>query len=686
MTSEDRERAALERLETLRKRHPASIWAKRAGVLTGLLLAEQDPAEAVRLFTKASRDLHVLEDYLRLWRAEALVRMGEFRQAADLSETIPHDVSDTILDSRAIFLAGAAWYKAGDCKRAIELLTHAAQEAPRDPGAATALLDAADCHLRLNQKAKGEAVLKEIWILYPHSPEAQEVEARLARFKIIRWKPTLTDLYRRTDVLLAGAYHEEAVGTIVEYLSRAAKDDPRRDEMRLRLGTTLVVLKSYNEAQRVFRDLAEERGGRKAGEATVWLARVYIAQEDNKALLDLFLSLPTRPLTPEQTATIQSLVASQHDDQERIDEAIAGYRHIVQTAQNPTQRSEALWRIGWIQYRTGHFRDAVATFEGIMDDPQFAPQALYWAARALDRVQDVKAADHYLSLCQRYAFTYQCQLARTRTQASGLIAVQTKSSEAAAPAHKDSAVSRNVHYLKAAELKHVGMDHEGGQELVWLAEHYAGDRAALVEISTMLGEARAYQHALRLAELHFTEDLQQSGATLPKALWEAAYPTAYLPTIRAHAGTIVDPYLVQAIIREESQYNNRALSSVGAVGLMQVMLSTVQSLAKQEGQPEVKREELFDHDTNIRFGVRYLEQLLQEFAGNIVHTVAAYNAGPHAVKGWIAKIGAKEPDEFIEMIPYHETRNYVKRVLLSYREYRRLGGSPCAVRVLDKVC
>jgi soluble lytic murein transglycosylase len=222
--------------------------------------------------------------------------------------------------------------------------------------------------------------------------------------------------------------------------------------------------------------------------------------------------------------------------------------------------------------------------------------------------------------------------------------------------------------------------------LVWLAEHFASDRAALVELSTMLGEAGAHAQAIHLLKLHFTEELDRGGSAVPKAIWNTAFPTVYLPSIKTHAGTIVDPNLVLAIIREESHYDTKALSAHGAVGLMQVMPATVQSLAKQHGQPEVARDDLFDHDTNIRFGVRYLEQLLQQFAGNIVYTIAAYNAGPTAVRGWIVKHGAREADEFIELIPFQETRNYVKRVLRSYREYHRLGGAECDPRFLDKVC
>lgn len=687
MTPEDRRHATLTRLETLRQRYPGSIWATRAAVLTGLLLAEQEPAEAVHLFTTAYKDLHVIEDYLRLWTAEALLRQGEARQAVDLSESIPRAVPDTILGSRAAFLAGTAWYKAGECSKATELLVRAAREAPHESIAPAALLDVADCHLRQKHKTEGKAVLKEIWIQYPNSPEAREVEARLKRFKIVKWKPKPDDLYRRANSLTALAYHEEAADTIEQFLSRVSRKDPRRNDMQIKLGETFVLLKRYDQARRVFQKLADERRGERSGEATVWLARVYIAQGDGKQLLALFLSLPKRSLSAEQIAAIQSLVASHHDDQNQVDEAIATYRHVAQSAQNPTQRSEALWRVGWIQYRTGRFREAVETFEQIMDDPQFAPQALYWTARALDRLQDVKATDHYVRVCQRYAFTYQCQLARTRTKDSGLIVLSTHGSEPteAVTPTRESGVARNVHYRRAVELKFLGMDHEAARELVWLTEHYAGDRAALVELSTMLSEAGAYHHALRLMKLHFTEGLERSGP-VPQALWDATYPTAYLPTIRTHAGTIVDPYLVLAIIREESQYNTRALSSHGAVGLMQLMPTTVQSLAKQHGQPEVGREELFDHDTNIRFGVRYLEQLLKQFAGNIVHTVAAYNAGPQAVNGWITKHGAKEPDEFIELIPYQETRQYVKKVLHSYREYHRLGSTGCDPRILDKAC
>jgi len=184
----------------------------------------------------------------------------------------------------------------------------------------------------------------------------------------------------------------------------------------------------------------------------------------------------------------------------------------------------------------------------------------------------------------------------------------------------------------------------------------------------------AYHHALRLARARFRDQLERTGGTVAPSLWNVAYPTGLLPTIKLQGAKGVDPYLIAAIIREESQYDVKAVSRVGAIGLMQVMPSTANNVAQRVGLPAVGREDLFDQETNIRIGVRYVEQLLEQYSGNIVYTIASYNAGPIAVGNWIAQYRGQSQDEFVELIPYQETRQYVKRVLRSYREYVRLGG------------
>jgi soluble lytic murein transglycosylase len=213
-----------------------------------------------------------------------------------------------------------------------------------------------------------------------------------------------------------------------------------------------------------------------------------------------------------------------------------------------------------------------------------------------------------------------------------------------------------------------------------LTDRYSKDPEALVLLSTMLNEVGAYHHALRLARGRFRDKLERTGGALSPALWNVAYPTGLLPTIKLQSAKGVDPFLIAAIIREESQYDLKAVSRVGAIGLMQVMPATANTVAQRIGIPPVGRDDLFDQDTNIRIGVRYVEQLLEQFSGNLVYTIAAYNAGPMVVNSWRDQHGTYSQDEFVEMIPYQETRQYVKRVLRSYREYIRLS----SVRVPDQ--
>jgi soluble lytic murein transglycosylase len=247
-------------------------------------------------------------------------------------------------------------------------------------------------------------------------------------------------------------------------------------------------------------------------------------------------------------------------------------------------------------------------------------------------------------------------------------------------------LKKDRHYLKALELKLLGFDQDAAKELASLPERYGKDRAVIMELCGLLSEVGEHHQALRLTRLYFREPIERgNGGGVSEKLWSVAYPTAYLPVIRTYAGS-VDPFLAAAIIREESQYDIRALSRVGAVGLMQVMPATAQVMAKKNGSGTVGREDLFDHETNIRFGVAYLGQLLEQFSGNVTQVVASYNAGPQAVSAWMTKYAGKDPDEFVEMIPYLETRQYVKRVLRSYREYLRLAGAACVTSSLDKVC
>jgi soluble lytic murein transglycosylase len=133
----------------------------------------------------------------------------------------------------------------------------------------------------------------------------------------------------------------------------------------------------------------------------------------------------------------------------------------------------------------------------------------------------------------------------------------------------------------------------------------------------------------------------------------------------------VSPELVYSIMREESGFRASIVSPVGARGLLQIMIPTGEQLAIDHGVEDFEGEDLFDPSTNIDLGARYLAELEALFAGRTSASIASYNAGPEAValwKGW----DSTEDDEWVEAIPYSQTRSYVKRVLRSLYAYRVL--------------
>ncbi|MSR24677.1 MAG: tetratricopeptide repeat protein [Nitrospiraceae bacterium] len=687
VSADERLARKLERLRRLTERHAGSLWARRANLVMGVLLIERQPAEALLFLRAAQRDFPLLEDYVRLWIGEALLKSGDVFASASLLDIIPNIVPDTLLGSRIAYRAGEAWFRVGQCGYAMEPLSRGAAQEPQDAGASRALLMLAECQAQDNRSPDSSVTLRQIWMRYPQTLEAGEAEKRLSqRLNGQTWKPTADERYVRASAFAAAAFNEEAVEELKAFLS-SASGHPKREEAKLRLAMALARLKRYDQAKLIFHELASSGPSTEANEAAVWLARSYLRLGEGDRLVSLRQVYPKLTLTPEQQALILIVQGTWFDDQNQSDQAIAQYRQIVQFGDRTEQRAEALWRIGWIQYRTGQYSETARTLQdlvAIREDPANNPQALYWTARAQERLQDAKAAEGYQALCRKYAWTYYCQLTRTRVDvplpdpAGG--APDSESGE-----DSRSGIAQDVHYRRAVELRTLGLEQEAGREVAWLLDRYARNRAALVELITRVSEAGGYHQGLRLARLHFRDGLERGLEPVQPSLWSVAYPTVYLPTIRALSSARLDPYLAAAIIREESQYDARAVSRVGAIGLMQLMPSTAQAVAQRNGST-VARDDLFDQETNIRYGVRYLEQLLGQFNGNLVHAVAAYNAGPPVVTGWIQKFGDREPDEFVESIPYQETRQYVRRVLRSYREYRRLGGEACVVRSLDKAC
>lgn len=691
----------LERLRWVMERFPDSLWAKRARLLVGVLLIQRDPAQARTDLRAVQQEFPILQDYVWYWTGEALAAAGEAQEAALAFESVFQSMPESSLRPQAALRATEAWYQASRCPEAItwakKALAFSVNE--KDPTMARIWFRLADCYARTNQGGEAREALIRIWVKFPFTEEAKRVAPLLAQGDDRRepWVPKPEDVYARAQALLGQALHAEAIEELKRFL---AQNPPPAlaSEAKLKLGIAHVRLKRYEQARETFQELAEGRTAQ-SNDALVWLARVYLRQGLGDKLLALSRTIAKRSLSAEQKGLINLFVGMWLEDQAQFEEAIAQYGLVAKMGDPASQRLEARWRQGWVLYRVGQYRSALRVWQPMVEQPNgdWEPQVLYWMGRASELIGNPQAKELFESLCQRYPYTYYCQLARERLGVSANKTVVDQ--EGAKCDDQPTAVTplptvdqsdlvtdarrgqwdreQGPAYRRAAELHLLGLEQEAARELTQLAELYAtnNDVDSLASVAVWLKGVGAYHDALRLARTKFREQLERRGGSLVnEALWEVAYPVGLIPTITKQNVAGVDPFLVAAIIREESQYDRRAVSRVGAIGLMQIMPATAKEVAQRYGFPPVTRDDLFDEETNVRIGVRYIEHLLARFYGNLVHAIAAYNAGPLVVQSWVVAYRGRSDDEFVELIPFQETRHYVKRVLRSYKEYRRLNG------------
>lgn len=181
-----------------------------------------------------------------------------------------------------------------------------------------------------------------------------------------------------------------------------------------------------------------------------------------------------------------------------------------------------------------------------------------------------------------------------------------------------------------------------------------------------------------------------------KDLWKSAFPQAFLEPVKNSSEAFEVPKeMIWSIMRAESSFRKEAVSPVGALGLMQVMPKTGTKLSELMGRKNFEPLKLLEPPVAIEMGTKYLQRLSRSFEGNRALMAGAYNAGPHRVKTWLNRFGTLDHDEFIEHIPFLETRNYVKKVVTNFQVYSHLYlnqtdvfpelTQPISIRILEPV-
>jgi soluble lytic murein transglycosylase len=685
-------------LKKILEAFPDSPWAARAAFRLGTLALAGQNGDAGAYFRRAM-PLKSVRHYILFYRAAAARQQHEYAEALADYRRILSDFPDSGLRPETLFESALTQKESGDCASAIEAFDSFTAQYREHDRAPQAFLNATQCALQMGDSEKATKAVREVLIHFPADPAARDAakiiaDMESAGIKIASLTPH--ERFHRAETLYGSARYREALD---DY--RSVSMDAKGllgEEATVKLAITHIQLRQYPEARGILTDyIPSSKFPKLKLEALYWQARLAVRLGQKRLLLKTEKQMSTRFRSSERTGRVLIYLGGFYEDRNRPKEAVRAYRRVIARFKgNEDLVHDAVWRIGWMEYRKGRYGKAIRVFSehtnGHSDEENLG-KFQYWIGRSNEQLKKrAKAISAYRDACEKARRNYYCQMAQERLRGlasdsgeagTGEVQAVSMDSESgggrsAADIFADSStvdLGREPAYRAARELLVLGLNREASGELEFLTDHIGSNRAALFELSTLLYQAGDYYHSLRILRMYFRDLINENGDDAPDGFWKRVYPFAIIDTIKSESvpGS-ADPYVVAAVIREESAFNQKAISIAGAVGLMQLMPETAEFVADKIGHPDFNPERLVDPEVNIRLGSWYLGHLARKFDGRLIPTIASYNAGPDAVSAWIKKRPPKNDawDEFIESIPYSETRAYTKRVVRSYTEYLRL--------------
>jgi len=643
-----------------------------------------DPAPAAELEALA-RELPAIADRCHLQSALAREELGELEAARRLFAAVP-STSRVYPDAR--FGLARILRRQGALTLAAEALEPLARGGSplwgRDV-AAEALVTQADlARSRRDLEAERRALLA-LWSGHPRSPLAVQAERRLGKAAL-----TVPAVVARAEALVELHRNRQSLEVLRPVLPQLRIPDPLACRARLVEGRALRKERRHSEVQEVLAPVA-----RACTDADLRVRALYLLGTSQSVVAPasavktfdaLAKEFPENPLADDALYVAADLLAQDGD----TPGALSRLQRIAERYPEGDQLGEALFKAFWLRHRKGDEPGALAALQELekaragAEESYDVERARYWRARVLDQGKHTdEAVLIWETLALEHPGTYYGLIARERlaerapVRASRVGTQLAELPAAVAPTDFDAGtLLDDPHFLAGAELLRLGFNDAASSEL--LAARRTGQppeaQRLLVEALARTGDARSAHGVARLA---LRRDLSGPVAPGSRDLWSIAYPDAFRElVVRYTRGSAVEPELLQALMREESALDPRALSWAGAVGLTQLMLPTAREVAKALRMRPPTTEQLQNPSINIQLGAAYLDRLLLRFDGNVALALASYNAGEGAVNRWRAARPDSELDRWVEEIPLSETRGYVKRVLRSWNTYRLLGGRP----------
>ena len=657
-----------------------------AGALAWLVLGyahvlDHDYAKAIDALNRAKLHAGDLGDYVAYYLGTSYVQTGHTAEAmaslADFAKTHP----DSLLDRDASVSYAEALMLEGQAAEAVDRLEQV--RLPVRPDVELALGRA----YAAARNVKAAETFENIYYTMPASAEADAAYSELKKLPSVT-PPTPAQRKTRADALMSHHRYAEAADEYRSLVNETDLGNHDRPALQLALADALHRGGKNRDAKLALALVGNVSGDLDA-QRLYLLGQVAFASNDNDAFYrsvdELRQTAPASPWLEQALLSAANLHLVHHE----YDQALDAFREAQQRFPTGARASYVHWKAAWLTLRQGRTEEAKKAFEeqiALYPSGAETPAALYWRARLAEEDNEpVMARAFYQKLSDRYRNFYYAELARQRLKNLPGAAETTATYallDRVAPLDSNVRITESeppadeLHVQKAELLGNGGLVDFAVRELQ-AATAIDGGSWCTGETAQLYLETGHYDRAIEFmkhsAPNYFALDIPD----MPRKYWEALFPRAYWSDLKRSASSNgLDPYLVASLIRQESEFNPNAVSRANAVGLMQLLPKTGKAVAREVKLKRYNASQLYTPAVNMELGTRYFRGMVDKFGGSFEYALAAYNAGSERVEEWLGEGKYRDPQEFVESIPFTETREYVQAIMRNASVYKQLYGTP----------
>jgi soluble lytic murein transglycosylase len=679
---QDRTPAAYAGVEAYARAHSKEDAGALAWLVVGYAhFIDHDYPKAIEPLNRAKPMAGDLGDYIAYYLGTCYLQTGHQAEGMAALANFEATYPDSLLIRDARLSYANALLSEGRAAEAAELL-----EKNRLPARSDIELAIGKAYAAIGQGAKASDALGNVYYNMPTSAEADAAYTELKKLSIAT-QPTPVQRKIRADLLMKARRYSEASDEYRELASHATPAD--RPAAELALADALHRSGRNREAKAELSTLAGATPEQNAQRFYI-LGEVAWASDQNELFYQLVDELRQMAPTSSWLESALLSVANLHLVHHEYDQALDAFRELQQRFPKGSKASYAHWKAAWLTLRMGRNDEAKKLFEeqiAVYPAGNEANAAIYWRARLAEEDSDpAMARAFYQKLSDRYRNYYYAELARQRIKklpAGSDPPGEYPLLDRIPPLEHGEKITLaeappdDLHYQKAKLLGNGGLIDLAVRELDKAASDDQDKSWAPAETAQLYTDTGHYDRAIEVMKHSVPSYFAVDIPTLPREYWNALFPRPYWSDLKRFSiANGLDPYLVASLIRQESEFNPVAVSRANAVGLMQLLPRTGKLVAHQVAMKRYNPSQLYTAPVNLELGTRYFRGMVDKFGGSFEQALAAYNAGDNRVEEWMGQGKYRDAAEFVESIPFTETREYVQAIMRNASVYRQLYGTP----------